>query len=359
MNNHQETSWERPDQHHNEQGHDHVTDLLSAYMDNRLTPGERLRVEAHLPNCPSCRARLESLQSTVALLHSLPIVPTPRPFYIYPETTPAAQPRLNLGRLLRPGWAYGYLRLATSLVAVLLVAVTAADALTVASPRAAAPLAGVYRTTDRVQGQPESVTLGGQALPMQPTPNPTLAPAAPAIPRSALPSTAQAQPTETAASPALRVPQPAPATVLPQPTPTAPQAAALSAVPSASPIAASPGAGPAPDQPPKPPDAGLTAVTPQASPSAASDKAVGAPVTTPATSVPAPLSQSPTPVAKAAVPVADTPQVAAASSAAAPESAPLPLLRIAELALTGVLLLLVILTMRSRSAATRSKDTKS
>ena len=37
---------------------EHDADLLSAYIDNRLTPVERLKVGVHLPNCSSCRAQL-------------------------------------------------------------------------------------------------------------------------------------------------------------------------------------------------------------------------------------------------------------------------------------------------------------
>src|SRR5512137_811412 len=108
----------------------HLGELLSAYIDGRLTPGERLRVETHLPACSACRAELIALQETITLLKGLPVVATPRPFYVYPEMVPARPSRFGLGALLRPGWAFGALRVATSLAAMLLVVVVAADALT-------------------------------------------------------------------------------------------------------------------------------------------------------------------------------------------------------------------------------------
>ena len=124
---------------------EHDADLLSAYMDNRLTPVERLQVGAHLPNCRSCRAQLASLQSTVALLHELPVVPAPRPFYVYAEEAPAQRTSGVLQRLFAPGWVYGYLRLATTVAALLLVAVVSVDALGSSAFRAAAPAPAAYR----------------------------------------------------------------------------------------------------------------------------------------------------------------------------------------------------------------------
>ena len=62
---------------------------LSAYIDSRLTPVERLRVDAHLPHCPSCRGQLASLQATVALLHELPWCLCRVPSTSMPKPTPA------------------------------------------------------------------------------------------------------------------------------------------------------------------------------------------------------------------------------------------------------------------------------
>src|SRR5207245_1436778 len=48
----------------------HVTELLSAYLDEQVGSGERARITTHLEACESCRAHLESLRKTVALLHT-------------------------------------------------------------------------------------------------------------------------------------------------------------------------------------------------------------------------------------------------------------------------------------------------
>jgi anti-sigma factor RsiW len=46
-------------------GEDRWTALLSSYLDGELTPGERLDVEAHLADCPRCRALLEEFRALV------------------------------------------------------------------------------------------------------------------------------------------------------------------------------------------------------------------------------------------------------------------------------------------------------
>src|SRR3989442_13599357 len=55
----------------------HVTELLSAYLDERVGADERARIVAHLDACESCRAHLESLRRTVALLHTAEPVRAP------------------------------------------------------------------------------------------------------------------------------------------------------------------------------------------------------------------------------------------------------------------------------------------
>lgn len=46
----------------------HVYHLLDDYYDNELSPASRRRVEAHLDDCPSCRAELERLSQLGDLL---------------------------------------------------------------------------------------------------------------------------------------------------------------------------------------------------------------------------------------------------------------------------------------------------
>jgi anti-sigma factor RsiW len=62
---------------------------LSALLDNELAGAERADLEAHLQGCADCRAELESLRRTRALLRALPQPALPRRFLLPLE--PAAQ----------------------------------------------------------------------------------------------------------------------------------------------------------------------------------------------------------------------------------------------------------------------------
>ncbi|MFO7917853.1 MAG: zf-HC2 domain-containing protein [Anaerolineae bacterium] len=53
---------------------------LSTYLDGQLTIRERERVERHLAECSRCQEELETLRSTVELLHAVPAIPLPRSF---------------------------------------------------------------------------------------------------------------------------------------------------------------------------------------------------------------------------------------------------------------------------------------
>ena len=53
---------------------------LSALLDNELGEQERAELEAHLPTCAECRAELESLRRTRALVRALPLPALPRSF---------------------------------------------------------------------------------------------------------------------------------------------------------------------------------------------------------------------------------------------------------------------------------------
>lgn len=119
---------------------EHITELLSEYIDNRLSAQERHHLEAHLAACPQCREELASLQATVTVLRALPPVPVPSSFYVYQERARARMPLFNLRALLRPGWAGAGLRFATAMVTMLFVLVLSADIFTnLFLPHAAAP----------------------------------------------------------------------------------------------------------------------------------------------------------------------------------------------------------------------------
>lgn len=83
--------------------HRWVQDRLSLYLDDRLSPEERARVEAHLRACAACARSWETLRWTVQALRALPPVPAPRAFQVRPEdVAPAARP---VPRLRWAAWA--------------------------------------------------------------------------------------------------------------------------------------------------------------------------------------------------------------------------------------------------------------
>jgi len=102
-------------------------ELLSAYLDDQLSAGERARLEARLATDPELQAELDALRRTVALVRDLPMVPVPRNF-ILPQTV-AVRPRPV--RRARPhrAWAAPFLTAATAVVSLLFVVVLAGDLL--------------------------------------------------------------------------------------------------------------------------------------------------------------------------------------------------------------------------------------
>jgi len=83
--------------------HRWVQDRLSPYLDGRLDPEERERVEAHLRACAACARSFETLRWTVQALRALPPVRAPRPLALRPEQV-ARAPR-PAGGLRWAAWA--------------------------------------------------------------------------------------------------------------------------------------------------------------------------------------------------------------------------------------------------------------
>jgi hypothetical protein len=99
---------------------DHVdADLLSAFLDRQTTQDERTRIETHLQTCADCRAELESLRRTVALLQGLPRVAVPRAFTLSEAQVGIRRPAAG------PGWNGGLLRGLGAVAALVLVAFVA------------------------------------------------------------------------------------------------------------------------------------------------------------------------------------------------------------------------------------------
>jgi anti-sigma factor RsiW len=135
----------------------HVTDSLSAYLDNQLSAGERARVGAHLRTCDRCQADLESLRYTQRVLRAMPEIRAPRSFALTPEQGARALPRWQAG------WGFRFLQGATALAAVLLLAVVGLDAFVLNSARsfsasAPAPAARLVATAVSVPAAADAAT---------------------------------------------------------------------------------------------------------------------------------------------------------------------------------------------------------
>jgi len=118
-----------------------MDELLSAYLDGELSPGERARLEARLEADPALRERLEGLRQTVALVRDLPRVQPPRNFLLTPSMVASPRPRPAPRRWLAPALTF-----ATAVSGLLCVIVLAGSLLArgVGLPAASAPVEAPY-----------------------------------------------------------------------------------------------------------------------------------------------------------------------------------------------------------------------
>lgn len=212
---------ERP----NPQLNDTDLELLSAYIDDQLAPGERSMLEERLRREPALRAALDELRATVGALRELEPVQPPRSFTLDPATV--ARRRPPLVRWLSLGPALAAIVLAFGFLA-FFVSRGGGGPGPAAAP---APMAGVEST------QQESI--GATAAPAAAA-VPTTAPAAEAAPGI---TSADRTTTEATAAPA------APDTAITLAAP-AEQPTAAAAQPPAEAPAAPPGAARPPEQAP-------------------------------------------------------------------------------------------------------------
>lgn len=155
---------------------------LSSYLDGRLAPPERARVEEHLVACGRCRQELEELRTVVRALRGLSQVPVPRSFRLSPaqvEAAPAAA---------RPTWAYGALGAASAAATIIFAVLLSGDLLTTdgldeaITPEGGPPAALMGR-------QAEEAAEAGEGLPAEadltaeeaPPPEPTMEASPPAV----------------------------------------------------------------------------------------------------------------------------------------------------------------------------------
>ncbi len=144
--------------------HHRLEEMISAYIDNELSPQEQTEVESHLTTCADCAWHLRTLRQTVAMVKELPTVPVPRSFTIREARPGGFWPGLRFPRL------HLYLKGATALVALLLILMVAGEVVwwgvSLSRPPAAFPVA-----VGRQQEAPSSPSIEGeQALPAPPSP---------------------------------------------------------------------------------------------------------------------------------------------------------------------------------------------
>ena len=94
---------------------EHMQELISEHLDQRLSSEESVRVENHLNTCKSCHDDYESLRDAVSLLSHSPVATVRRSFTIA-EAQPASYPSF-----------FGTLRTATMVLAAMLVMLFAGD----------------------------------------------------------------------------------------------------------------------------------------------------------------------------------------------------------------------------------------
>jgi hypothetical protein len=114
--------------------HRHLSpELLSGYLDQRLTPAQRSRVSQGLASCAACREELESWRNTLALLQGLEDIPTPRSFTLAgpPPAPVAAPPPVPLRA---PRWVYTGAASVAGLVLAVMVSVEAVGLAPAAHP---------------------------------------------------------------------------------------------------------------------------------------------------------------------------------------------------------------------------------
>lgn len=97
-----------------------IDEMLSAYIDDELSPRERQRLEARIAADPDLRHRLEGLERTVILMQQLPRVEAPRNFLLAPSMVEEKRER---PRRISLHWLAPALTFASALSALMLVAV--------------------------------------------------------------------------------------------------------------------------------------------------------------------------------------------------------------------------------------------
>ncbi len=101
--------------------HKRAEELISAYLDKRVSAEDKDFFERHVASCADCRAQLEATRSMVVALRAMPVVKAPRSFVLPHEV--AKESRRSFISL------YPALRLATVVAAMAFVVLFAGDLL--------------------------------------------------------------------------------------------------------------------------------------------------------------------------------------------------------------------------------------
>ncbi|MCH8898283.1 MAG: zf-HC2 domain-containing protein [Chloroflexi bacterium] len=105
-------------------------ELLSEFVDRRLTSTGQQRVSRHVESCASCREELDSLRATISALGALPEFTLPRSFTM-PAPPPAMAPVRPSLTFRAPTWAYAG---AASVAGLALAIMISADAVGALNP---------------------------------------------------------------------------------------------------------------------------------------------------------------------------------------------------------------------------------
>jgi hypothetical protein len=171
--------------------HPWVEARLSAHIDNQLPTAERTHLEQHIGECARCRASLESLRWTIALVKQAPVPASSRSFTL---PVPARREPAS--------FAFGFARFATALATLLLFAIIGVDLISHALRGGAAAPAMAPSAAKEIAAPTQAVALA--PMPTQsvvsraeptPAPKPSTAPVfapPPAAPSPAAPATAKA-----------------------------------------------------------------------------------------------------------------------------------------------------------------------
>ena len=139
-------------------GHRHISpETFTGYLDGRLRPQTRGRLDRVMAGCSDCRLEMESLRDTVAMLRQLPVI-TPRRSFVMsgaPQPVPQMiQQARPISPFRVPQWAYAG---AASLAALALAVLVSVDASGLVAPDL--PNTAISRQSEKIPTTAESEAL--------------------------------------------------------------------------------------------------------------------------------------------------------------------------------------------------------